>query len=153
MADVFGRTTVFGDAMAADATKLTFTQFSSAGLIIQNVTIGYNQTVTRLYALEDGKVYFVAGRTDGQMDLQHVIGPAGLQQAFFREFGNVCNVKDKILALTLQAGCNESTNKAAVKVGTPVITSLNLQVNSNDMIIGSGLRMMFTSLDLSGGGN
>lgn len=147
MADVFGRTTLLGGAMSADATRLTFSQSAlNAGLIVQNLVIQYAQTITRLFALESGLIYFVAGRTDGNMELQHVVGPQGIASGFIRQYGDVCNVQGA-LAFSAAGGCGAQEFDASIVVSNPVINSLNLQVNSNDMIIGSGMRMMFTSMD------
>ena len=155
MADIFGRTSQFGGSMSADATRMTLAGLPNTGLIIQNVSIGYSQTISRLYALEDGKVYFVAGRTDGQAELQHVIGPKGFQEEFFRLYGNVCNIKGA-LVFTSSTGCGQTSTGVAgviasskISLTSPVISSVNIQVNANDMIIGEGMRLMFVSLDMS----
>ena len=147
MSDIFGRTTPFGGAMSADATRMTFAG-SQAGLIIQRVEIQYSQTITRLYALEDGKVYFVAGRTNGTMTMQHVVGPAGLQGAFIKRYGDVCQ-RNGVFKITLQGGCGDTSNRSAVALSNPVISAINMQVSSQDMIIGSGLTMTFVSLDMT----
>jgi len=82
MADAFNRTTEYGGSMSADATTMTFANITT-GFIIQQLQINYSQTVSRLYALEDGKVYFVAGQTAGQMTVSHIIGPQGLTTQFW----------------------------------------------------------------------
>jgi hypothetical protein len=82
------------------------------------------------------------------MDVQHVIGPAGLQKAFFEQYGDVCNV-NKVIVISLAAGCGGNVGKSKIQINNPVITSINMQVNSNDMIIGSGLRLIFTSLGIT----
>lgn len=170
--DMFGRETVLGGVMSAEATRLTFSADSAestgstsafsgsidAGLIMQQLNVQYSQNVTRLYALEDARVYFVAGRTDGNLTIQHVIGPAGLQKAFIEAYSNVCNIKGKVFNLSLAAGCSVAGNATAqskIQLKSPVITAINLQMQAQNMIIGSGITAMFVSLAItqSGGNN
>jgi len=149
MADVFGRTTTFGGGMSADATSITFGGINTVGMIVQGVTINYEQNITRLYALEDGKAYYVAGRTQGQAEMQHVIGPAGLQTEFYSKYGNVCNVTGSLI-LGMAPGCGGAGGAtSSITLGNPVINSLTVSITSQDMIINSGVRMMFSSLELT----
>lgn len=153
MADVFGRETEFGGAISADATRMAFgggtKGLATTGLLLQNVQISYSQNITRLFALEDGKAYFVAGRTQGQLGIQHVIGPAGLQAQFFEAYGDVCNI-DGNFTLSVMAGCGEVQGKGSIVLNMPVINSINIAVNANNMIIGNGMQAMFVSMELTG---
>lgn len=162
MADMFGRETVLGGVMSSEATKVTFTgdlASPQAGLIMQQLNIQYSQNITRLYALEDSKVYFVAGRTDGNITIQHVIGPAGIQKEFIEKYSDVCAIDKRVFRLELVVGCGDSKTEASaspavVILKNPVITAINLQMQSQNMIIGSGLTGMFVSLEIDkGGGN
>lgn len=162
MPDIFGRETLLGGVMSAEATRLTFSQTADApdmaGLIVQQVNITYSQNITRLYALEDASVYFVAGRTDGQLSIQHVLGPQGLMTNFIRAYGDVCKIGNKVFKFELNAGCGTynsagapisgSGEVAAVTLKHPIITSINLQAQSQNMILGSGLQAMFVSMDM-----
>ena len=153
--DMFGRSTLFGGAMSADATKLTFSDNETTGMIIQQVNITYSQNVTRLYALEDGRCYFVAGRTDGQLQIQHIVGPNGLMEAFIKKYSDVCLVGTNVFTLSVAGGCltgtNTSRSTGKLTLSNPVITSINLQVQAQNMIIGSGITAMFVALTISAG--
>ena len=156
MADIFGRQDVQrGGALSADATTVTFSNFDDPGLILRQLSIDYSQQVSRLYGLENGKVYYVAGRTDGSAQANQVIGPEGANAAFYTQFGDVCNV-GAALNLTARNGCfgaqGEGTVGNAFKLSLtePVIVAMNLAVNADDMIINTGLRMSFVSLKVGG---
>jgi hypothetical protein len=165
MPDIFGRETLLGGVMSAEATNLRFTTPSKdapdmAGLIVQQVNITYSQNITRLYALEDSSVYFVAGRTDGQLTIQHVLGPQGLMTNFIKAYGDVCSIQGKVFEFTMNAGCGTfgadgkstgSTPAATVRLKHPIITSINMQAQSQNMILGSGLQAMFVSLEMEDG--
>lgn len=152
--------------MSAEATKLTFgdaggdlTESELSGLILQQIQITYSQNVSRLYALEDGKVYFIAGRTDGQFVFQHVVGPAGLKKEFLNRFGDVCGMNGKSFVLSASAGCTaedaeSSQGTGKVILNNPLITSVQMSMNNQDFIISNVLQGMFTSLqfETSGGG-
>ena len=152
MPDMFGRETVLGGVMSSEATRLTFTSDTGldAGLIMQQLNIQYAQNVTRLYALEDAKVYFVAGRTDGSLTIQHVIGPAGLQKAFIEAYSDVCKISGKVFNIALTASCGASGGgRSAVTLKCPLITAINIQMQAQNMIIGSGITAMFVSLAIT----
>lgn len=156
-ADVFGRNdVVFGGALAADATRVTFGGLDSGagggtGLILQQVRIQYNQQVTRLYGLEDGAIYYVAGRTDGQLGAQQIVGPKAVQTAFYETYGNVCNVGGN-LTMDATAGCigQGDAGGMTITVSNPVLTGLTLEVSAREMIISNGLQMIFISMDIQG---
>lgn len=161
MPDIFGRETLLGGVMSAEATRLTFTSDNSspnpAGLIVQQVNITYSQNVTRLYALEDASVYFVAGRTDGNLQIQHVLGPQGLMVQFIKAYSDVCKIQGKVFNFFLSAGCGTfnsggqvatAKSVATVTLKHPVITSISMQAQSQNMILGSGLQAMFVSMDM-----
>lgn len=163
--DIFGRQTVFGGAMSAEATKVAFTapdvaNFSNVGLIMQKVELQYQQNITRLYALEDSSVYFVAGRTEGQMSVGHIVGPKGLQKQFITTYGDVCQAGDKSFILSMSTACGTQTAvtegtlaQASVEIGNPVITGIALSIEAQQMLIMSNLSMMFTWLSFAESGS
>jgi hypothetical protein len=146
MADVFNRTSVFGGAVSADATKISFSGAPS-GLIVQNLQIGYSQQISRLYALEDGKVYFIVGRTDGSMQATHVVGPSGLPQAFYASFSDACN--PGALVIGFNGGCGTSSSYGALELENVVITNMQFSVDNQSMTIANTLQAMFVSLTIS----
>ena len=151
--DVFARSTVYGGAMSADMLRLNFTEFEGGeakGLIVQSVQIQYTQQVSRLYALEDSRVYFIVGQTDGQMTIQHAIGPRGLQGAFLKTYGNPCQIGQGVFNLSLTTGCdvNDTTSKGKIKLSSPLISGISLQVQSGNAIIASGITASFTSMEI-----
>jgi hypothetical protein len=152
MPDIFGRETVFGDSMSADGTIMTFAAqgLVSAGLLLQDVRVGYRQPITRLYALESNKVYFVGGRPDGTMEATHVIGPAGMQKDFYTAYGNVCNAGGNF-TISAKAGCGGGagavSGTASLTVKTPVITEIRLSVTTENFIIFSGFTATFVGLE------
>lgn len=142
--DVFSRTMDFGGAVTAESTRMTFADLT-VGLILQDVNITYEQTISRMFALESGKIYFVAGQTNGGFGATHIVGPAGIQTAFYQAYGNVCNIGG---AFTIQAnaGCGSKVAKSSVTLTNPVISQVNIQAKASDMIIYSGFNATFTEM-------
>jgi len=158
MSDIFNRTTEYGGGMSADATKLTFAQGTNntnaiAGFIVQQLQIQYGQEVSRLYALEDGKVYFVAGPTNGSMSVNHILGPKGLLTSFWETYGDVC-AEGTAINLDFFTGCGSENSAVtgSIKITRPVLKSINITANAGNMQIASGLEMMFVSLETSSRG-
>ena len=171
MADMFNRETVLGGVMSAEATRVNFSgtgldsEVTQKGLIMQQLQVEYKQNVTRLYALEDAKVYFVAGRTEGTFTIQHVIGPQGLLTEFLKSYGDVCKIGNQVLNLSTLVGCGSQggaipgSEKAVSKASSvvlkaPCITAFGLQMQAGNMVIASTLTGMFVSLEIKEqGGN
>jgi len=163
MPDMFGRETVLGGVMSAEATRINFSNVTNnAGLIMQQLQLEYKQNVTRLYALEDAKVYFVAGRTEGVFTVQHVVGPQGLLKAFIEKYGDVCKIGDEVLKVGTFVGCGTSNDVATPKdtkpssiiLKAPVLTAFGLQMQAGNMVIASTLTGMFVSMEIEeAGGN
>jgi len=157
MPDMFGRETVFGGAMAAESTFLKFASVEglsdmSTGLLIQQLQIQYAQNITRLYALEDSKVYFVAGRTEGQFTIQNVVGPSDFIGPFLKAYADVCKDR-KAFQLTFAAGCGKSAaaglgSNGIIELQSPVISSFGLQMQAGNMVIATTLQGMFTALNM-----
>ena len=147
MADVFSRTIEFGGAITAEATRMTFASLET-GLILQNVDITYEQSINRLFALESGKVYFVAGQTNGAFGATHVVGPAGIQKDFYQAYGNVCNVGGAF-NISAAAGCGSKVKQSSVTLSNPVISQVNLKAQASDMIIFSGFNSTFLQMSFN----
>lgn len=146
MADIFSRTTELGGTMSADATRMTFAEMDGAGLILQQVQMAYEQTVSRLFALESGKIYFVAGQTNGNLNAQHVIGPAGIQKDFYASYGDLCNIGGQFV-VTANAGCgDQALSTSSVVLAMPLISRVELQAQAQNMIIFSSFAATFTEM-------
>jgi hypothetical protein len=169
--DMFGRETILGGVMSAEASKVTFTttkagattglgsNLANQGLIMQQLNIEYAQNVTRLYALEDARVYLVAGRTEGKFTVQHVVGPQGLLEGFLKYYGNVCNIGNDVFQIGTVVGCGDTAGAgggtpSAINLKAPLITSFGLQMQAGNMVMASTLQGMFVSLEIkAAGGN
>jgi len=166
MADIFARAgQQFNGAFAADAAKIVFAGQASSGLdagvglLTQSVNVSYNQQISRLYEIGTNFTYLVAGRTQGQVATQRVLGPRPVITSFYTKYGNVCNAATNNLNFETETGCPQGDNpsvnlgaqgglaKLAFKVKSAVITQLGISVNANDMIINESLQMMFVSLE------
>jgi len=160
--DIYNRTTTLGGVMSADATRLTFSgdptvedlngvSGTKPGLILQEVGVNYSQQITRLYALESGNLYFVAGRTEGGITVKHVVGPSGMATAFYKQYGDVCQAAKNAFNLEAAVGCTgnaESTGAASIKLKNPVISKIGLSVSAQDFIIFSDFEGTFATLTL-----
>jgi hypothetical protein len=146
MADVFNRTTEWGGGVSAESTRMGFSGVTQ-GLLIQNVDIQYSQTISRLYALESGLVYFVAGQTNGQMSVGHVIGPQGLMDQFWAKYGDVCNPESHI-NIALAAGCLSKVSQSRIQLTRPVISNIGISANAQNMQIASNFVASFVALEV-----
>lgn len=159
MADVYNRVTdKHGGSFVADQARVTFpnvvdsngTQLgASIGLLMQRMNMAYQQQVSRFYEIGQPHVYYVGGRTAGEMGMERIVGPRIITPAFYRTYGDVCRARQNNMTFSIAGGCNTNDAIGGVSFTTKfcVITTLSLAVGAGDMIINESLRIMFSSLD------
>ena len=73
-ADMFGRSFTYGGSLLPENTLLTNTAGLASGLVT-GVRLDYSQQLSRMWSLASGgKVYIVAGDTQGQCDVDELWG-------------------------------------------------------------------------------
>lgn len=167
--DIFNRKTdVFGGSFASDLATITFpnvtglggTFAADFGLLIQRMQTVYQQQVTRLYEVGRPAIYYVGGRTNGDITIDRVVGPRTIQEVFYRKFGDVCQALTNTLDFEIATGCGEfgtidggaegfNEGYASYASFFCVITSIGLGVQAADMLINENLRIMFSSFQYS----
>lgn len=161
MADIFNRNTnTFGGSFAADDAYITFPALFDAatgasvgadiGLLIQRLQMSYQQQVTRMYEVGRAAIYYVGGRTNGDIGVDRVIGPKAISQNFYRTYGDMCRARSNTLNFSLESGCgfSESGQRALVDYTCHfcVVTTVGVNVAAADMIVNESIRIMFSSL-------
>ena len=156
--DIFNRESdVIGGAFTAEGARLTFPGLGkfiqggedAAGLIVQNLGLDYTQQITRIFELGSPRVYYIHGRSQGNIQLQRVVGPRSIAEEFYRTYGDVCNVKKNILQFDIKTGCVEEDvfgHSAFVAKGV-VITTIGIRVASQDVVINEATQMIFSALN------
>lgn len=155
MGDILGSRNTFGGSFSSDQIAMSFSGLtgSQSSLIIQAVDIQYSQTITRLFALESQKIYFVRGQTNAQSQLTGIVGPAGLATKFLEQYSNVCKLGDVALSTTgpcfEKAGDNaaQSAGKVSLTLKNFVITGVNFKMQVSDYLLYNGMSATFISLD------
>lgn len=153
--DLFSRdVATLGGVFTADRAKLTLPE--NLGVLVQSMNVGYTQTINRLYEIGSPYIYYVGGRTQGQLNVNRVIGPKGTIAAMYVRFGDVCRAKTNVINLELtETDCSADGGGAFRTTYTMkncVITQVGLSVEAQAMIINESTAMMFSSLETSGPG-
>ena len=84
--DIFGRDINFGGAFQPEGTVVAFAGGAS-GAIVNNITINYEQGISRLWDLGSGDAFFVVGHTNGTFGMGNVATSSGLN---YDVFGTAC---------------------------------------------------------------
>lgn len=145
--DVFNREVDLGTPLAADATRLLFADIGQEDMLVQNVTVQYAQNINRLYEVGSAKTFFIAGRTQGTINIKRVIGGKGVSGGFVKKYGDVCNMASNVLAFSFEAGCTDGSNVGSITASACVINSVAYSVAAADMIINEDISMMFARLE------
>ena len=119
------------------------------GLLIQNLSIQYAQAVTRFYDLASSNIYYIGGRTQGNVGLGRIIGPAGLASTMYMQLGDICKAKDNDIVFSLgEKGCDGAAVKNKYTCKFCLLNNIQLSVAAGDMIVNEQAAMMFSSLDI-----
>lgn len=171
--DIFNRKTdVFGGSFASDLATITFPNVTGLegaftadfGLLIQRMQTTYQQQVTRVYEVGRPAIYYVGGRTSGEITIDRVVGPRTIQESFYKKYGDICQALSNTLDFEIETGCGNfgTINEAGVAATQGVnrgyaaytaffcvITSIGLGVQADNMLINENLRIMFSSFQYS----
>lgn len=153
--DVFSRKTdVYGGGFAADQCAISFPKIGDdggeIGLLIQRLGVAYQQQITRLYEVGHEAIYYVGGRTSGEISVDRVVGPKAISAAFYQTYGDLCNARTNTLDLNIMTSCVGSsgnyTEGVTYTCAMCVITSLGVTISAQDMLINESLRIMTSNV-------
>ncbi len=157
MADVFARTQLnFGGAFTAETGLIS--GGSLTGVLLQNMTLSYSQNVTRIYEIgaagQTPFVYYVGGRSQGNLSAAHIVGPALAMQAFYQSYSDVCKAGTNNISVNLTrsacgTGNNAATTSRTIKYNAKycVLIQLGMSVSANDLVINENSQLMFSNLE------
>lgn len=134
--------------------------------LVTNVSINYSQTINRIFdmnmdfrpANNKSPMYYVGGRAQGNVSIGRILGPKGGAQdycTFYHEYGNVCGIKESLLftfkadtAERKPAGADATCDKEDMKftIIDPLMTTIGITQNANDVIINENVTLMFADL-------
>jgi len=151
-------------AFSADSVSLQIGDVGSNGghdLVVQGLRVQYTQQVSKIYDIsapdgEGANAYYVAGRAEGQANLQKVIGPSTELTSFYEKYGDVCEIagqdgENNNISLTGKFGCGAGGGQeTTITLVQPVVVSFGMSVNANDVIITEDTGMIFHSMRFTG---
>lgn len=182
MPAVFSRqNSYWAGSFASDIGALAIAGVTTVPLgIVQSFNATTTQNISRVYDIGNGgagkaggavPVYYVGGRTQGNLTLGRVVGPkSGDLCNFYAQMGNVCEPKN--LVFNLSAGCgfpngpapgkgqaapaknkgnNNGVNTVTYGFEGCVATQIGVTVNANDMMVNESLQLMFVNMSCTPG--
>jgi hypothetical protein len=129
MPDIFGREVGYGGAFRPEGTRILFAG-GAPGAIVNNVTINYEQGISRLWDLGSGNAYFVVGHTNGTFGMGTVATAGGLD---YDVFGTPCGPGH--LSFNGESGFCEGGEEGNFTLHYTILSQVGISVNSSDMII------------------
>ena len=144
MADIFNRTVSFGNAFKSEDVNISFSGIS-VGMLVQNLNVGYQQQINRLWELGSQKQYYIAGRSGGNFAIAKLAGPSGGTQQFVSTYGNVCNAPSNTIQFNYGGGWCTGGTSGGLKLHHAVIQNVGFVVSSNDMIVNENVSGIYAS--------
>ena len=140
--------------------------------LVTNVSINYSQTVNRIFDMNmdfrpdnnKSPMYYVGGRAQGGVSIGRILGPKNQGQEayckFYQDYGNVCGIKESLL-FSFKADTADRDKRAGpageckktnmeFTVIDPLLTTIGITQNANDVIINENVNFMFADLQCGG---
>lgn len=148
--DIYSRTVNYGGAFSADGAVITFGTMTQ-GMLAQSINWSYVQNVQRIYEVGSNYVYLVAGRTQGQAQINRIMGPTALATAFYSTFGDVCQAWKNSITFAAIARCGTtgsgiSSQTVSITLGNCVIQSYGGGIQAEQMVVNEQIQLMYLSL-------
>lgn len=144
--DIYNRVVSLGQPIAADATRLILPDIGDEDQLVQNFSLTYQQNVNQIWEVGSSFTYFVAGRTQGQIQVGRIVGSKGIGTKFIQKYADVCQMTGNHFSLQFQAGCTDGSNVGTLSVKGVVITNIGYTVQAQDMLINENFTMLFALL-------
>lgn len=138
--DIFSREATVGDPFSADDAELLFKGGDAQTMVVQQLTISYEQKITRSWEVGSSTQYFISGHQQGSGSMQRIIGPKPIAGSFLSEYGDVCNVQGNHITFVVKGSC--STNGGRIKATGVVINSVQYTVRADDMVVNEQVQFM-----------
>lgn len=146
--DIYNRVVELGQPLAADATRLVLPFLEGEDMLVQEVSVTYNQNVSQIWEVGSAYTYFIAGRTNGAMTVARIVGAKGIGREFIANFADVCKMPGNHMTLQFSAGCTTGSVVASLTVEGAVITSMAYRVQAQDMLVNENFNLIFARLAL-----
>jgi len=145
--DIFSREATVGDPFSADDSELLFRGGDAQTMVVQSLTINYEQKITRAWEVGSSKQYFIAGHQLGTGSIQRIVGPKLIAGTFMSQYGDVCQIQSNHITFVVKGDC--STNGGRIKATGVVITSVQYVVRSEDMVVNETVNLMVAKAEIS----
>jgi len=143
--DIFGRDSMVGEPFSADDTELVFKGAKAQTMVVQQLSIAYQQAITRLWEIGSTKQYFVAGHQQGSANMARVVGPQAIASDFMTQYGDVCKIYENHITFIVKGDC--STVGGRLHVTGVVITQVAYTVKAQDMVVSESVDMLLVKVE------
>lgn len=148
MADMFGRSEIdYGGTFDSQRVRINLNGITG-GLLGTGFQATYAQEITRMWALNSQKTFFVAGRTQGNFGIDTIAGPSqGSNSAFISRYGNPCSIGGQFSVSSAGGWCGGqgSGSGNGITVKNPLVQSVGMRVAVQDMMLQQSVQGMFVS--------
>ena len=142
--DIFSREAAIGDPFSADDSELLFRGGDAQTMVVQNLTLNYEQKITRAWEVGSSKQYFIAGHQQGTGSIQRIVGPKPIAGQFMTQYGDVCQIQSNHITFVVRGDC--STNGGRIKATGVVIHSVQYTVRADDMVVNETVNLMIAKV-------
>lgn len=182
MSDIYGRQNqVLAGGLSSDGMFMSWPALAGVvggglGLMIQQISLDYQQPIRRIYEIGPGILpgggdaticdtfignpdlcnyrqqlsYYIIGRPEGRLQFGRFVGPRALGACFYRAYGSACG--GNVITLSGRAGCNASYASQnplmTWSMNGVVLDRTSMRMSGQEQVIEEDLSAMFAGLDI-----
>lgn len=132
------------------------------GTLMQQIGVQYAQRATPVYELgpagQTARFYYVSGRSNGALNVGHILGPPVALASYYQDFSDVCNAARNIVdfglgenacGFTGEGGSLSGSNRG-MKAKFALLVQVSIGAGADNLLINEGSQLMFGNMEYNG---
>jgi hypothetical protein len=119
------------------------------GALVQSIALNYSREITRVWELGSLNQYYIQGHTQGQGQLQQIVGPQGVVSAMVSTMSDICAASGLVMSLSAANEACTGNAGLTVTLTAPIVTNVSMGAQAQNMVVDSGMTFTFVSMSQS----
>lgn len=124
------------------------------GALVQQIQITYRRQVNRILELGSDNTYYVVGRSEGDAQMQNIVGPSDSVQKAIDSLADACEVTKNVIKISADTqfcatdagGASGNKGSVALTLEGCILTQIGITISTQDFTIVQTAGIMFSSL-------
>jgi hypothetical protein len=149
--DLYGISSALAGVFKGSQFAITVGSVSSTlvGALVQSIALNYSREITRVWELGSLNQYYIQGHTQGQGQMQQIVGPQGVVSAMISALASICDASGNVLSLSAANEACSGNAGLTITLTAPLATNVSMGAQAQNMVVDSGMTFTFVSMSQS----